>query len=422
MPRVLKSLLLGAVAMLALASPASAGPAYVPGEVVVHAAGAVGPRVVELPTGVGVGAAATALRRNPNVEYAVPNYIAHAAACPGDPFPACLPNDPGRGTGVEELQWNFFATPGGISALGAWQNLIAAGRPGGAGVKIAVLDSGIAYRSRGKRFKRSPDFVRGQFAPGRDFVDGDKLPLDLYGHGTHVAGTIGEQVNNGIGVTGLAYGATMIPVRVLDKRGNGTAASIARGIRFAASHGAQVINLSFDFPPSLSGRDLPEVRRAIVAANRRGALLVAAAGNRAREKMPWPAAGPKVVAVGASARSGCLAGYSNRGAGLDIVAPGGDAQDSACPAAAPERPPIVQMTLAPAHSPFTRFGLPGIYFGTSQATPHVSAIAAMAIASGVLGPEPSQKALLAHLQATGTPLPAPFGYVRLVNGANATAL
>jgi serine protease len=418
MGRVAKAMAAVAMGALAAVAPAQASPPYVPGQLVVHAAGSGGPALLKLPSGVDLPSAAAALRSNPNVSYAVPNYVGKASF---------IPNDPGRGAGWQALQWNFLTDDGlgtpryGVDAPDAWDNLIAAGAPGAAGIKIAVVDSGIAYRDKGRKFRRSPDFAPGQFAPGRDFVDGDKVPLDLYGHGTHVAGTIAEQVDNGIGVTGLAYGATIIPVRVLDKHGNGSAMAVAKGIRFAAKHGARVINLSFDFPVSLGSRQLPEVRHAILFADRRGALVVASAGNHGRSKMPYPAAGPKVVAVGASTRSGCLAGFSSRGPGLDLVAPGGDAQDAACPPTAAGHPHIFQLTLSPASSPFTRFGLPGGYYGTSQAAPHVSAIAAMIIASGVLGSQPSQAQLLARMQATGTPLPAPFDYVRLVNAAAATA-
>ena len=75
----------------------------------------------------------------------------------------------------------------------------------------------------GTRFRRSPDFTSGQFVKGYDFVDDDRLPLDENGHGTHVAGTIAEKTNNGIGLTGLAFRAKLMPVRVLDKHGRGRA-------------------------------------------------------------------------------------------------------------------------------------------------------------------------------------------------------
>ncbi len=102
----------------------------------------------------------------------------------------------------------------------AWQHLIDAGHPGGRGAIVAVVDTGVAYANR-KRFRRSPDFGRRDFVRGYDFVDNDAFPNDENGHGTHVASTIGERTGNGIGVTGLAYGARIMPIRVLDRYGAG---------------------------------------------------------------------------------------------------------------------------------------------------------------------------------------------------------
>ena len=93
---------------------------------------------------------------------------------------------------------------------------------------VAVLDTGDRLPQRGHDFRRSPDFTAGQFAKGYDFVDNDRLPLDENGHGTHVAGTIAEKTNNGIGLTGLAYRAKLMPVRVLDRYGSGQADDIAQ--------------------------------------------------------------------------------------------------------------------------------------------------------------------------------------------------
>src|SRR5581483_10743275 len=95
------------------------------------------------------------------------------------------------------------------------------------GVTVAVLDTGIAYRDLRTAFLRSPDFASGQFVPGFDFVGRDRLPLD-------------EKTGNGVGMTGLAYRAKLMPVRVLDAHGRGDATTIAKGIRYAIAHGADV--------------------------------------------------------------------------------------------------------------------------------------------------------------------------------------
>ena len=164
-----------------------------------------------------------------------------------------VPNDTGSSNVAgawAELQWNF-AGPNGINAPGAWANLEQLGAPGGAGVTIAVLDTGVAYADR-LRFRRSPDLDPATFVPGYDFVADDPYPFDLNGHGTHVASTIAEQTNNGYGLTGLAYGARIMPVRVLDRLGRGTASTIARGVRFAVARGAKIINLSLNFRSSVT--------------------------------------------------------------------------------------------------------------------------------------------------------------------------
>src|SRR4051794_12139577 len=125
------------------------------------------------------------LRTQDGVEYAAPNPIAHAAAAR-----EFVPNDPGLGSGWQSVQWNFLAGEG-VNAPVAWQHAIDAGNPGGRGVRIAVLDSGIAYSDRG-RFRQSPDLGSTKFAQGYDFVHKDRFPNDENGHGTHVASTIAE--------------------------------------------------------------------------------------------------------------------------------------------------------------------------------------------------------------------------------------
>ncbi|HEY0276625.1 MAG TPA: S8 family serine peptidase, partial [Solirubrobacterales bacterium] len=178
-------------------------------------------RTIGLPRGAGVLETARALRAKPNVDYAVPNFAAHASAVEAEPFD---PDDDGTIEAVTgssttttspggwaTRQWDFLdysgtptsrlpISPGGINAVGAWANLEAEGRPGAQGIVVAVLDSGIAYRDYGSQYLRSPDFSPEEFVPGADFVDHDGLPLDENGHGTFVAATIAEQTNNGIGL------------------------------------------------------------------------------------------------------------------------------------------------------------------------------------------------------------------------------
>jgi serine protease len=303
------------------------------------------------------------------------------------------------------LQWNFL--PGtGIDAPRAWANLIAVGRPGGSGVVVAVLDTGIAYR-RWHRFRRSPDFASTKFVHPYDFVAGNRYPLDREGHGTFVAGTIAESTNNGIGLTGLAYGASVMPVRVLDHNGWGDAATIARGIRYAVAHGAQVINLSLEFDPSVKAGDIPTIMSAIRFAHRRGVVVVSVSGNEGARRVAYPARAPAVISVGATTKDRCLADYSNGGKRLDLVAPGGgdDSNLAVDPSCDPARslPDIYQMTFRDPSHP-GRFGFPRGWFGTSMAAPEVAGAAALVIASGVLGSHPTPDQILARLQQTAQPL------------------
>jgi serine protease len=332
---------------------------------------------------------------------ATPSYIAHVSGY--------VPADPGNGRtgGWEALQWNFLPAAG-VDAPDAWQHLIDAGRPGGKGVVVAVVDTGIAY-SNHAGFERSPDFSAIRFVHGYDFVDGDSYPNDENGHGTHVAGTIAEGTGNGIGLTGLAYGVKLMPVRVLDRHGQGDTVPIAKGIRWAVDHGAQVINLSFEFPTGITRGQIPSIIDALAYARRHGVLVVGASGNEAQAAVAYPARAPDVFSVGATTEHACQAGYSNEGRDLDIVAPGGgrDAPLSDEPNCNPRvrGGDIYQMTFTGA-SP-RRFGLPSGYIGTSMAAPHVTAAAALVIASGLLGPDPSPDAVEHRLEATARDLGAP---------------
>jgi serine protease len=332
------------------------------------------------------------LRADPNVAYAVPNHVARAAAF--------VPNDPDF-----RLQWNLQG-PFGIKMPDAWSLAADLGAPGGRGALVAVLDSGVAYQTRG-RFKRAPDLRRSTFTRGWDFVDRDRHPNDIYGHGTHVAGTIAQTTNNGRGTAGIAYGARIMPLRVLDWRGEGDSVAISRAIRYAARHRADVINLSLEFEPEVRSIDIPDVLSALRFARRRGVLVVAAAGNAADLAVAYPARATSVLAVGATTVTGCEAEYSNAGDDLDVVAPGGgiDAPNSDnlwdqtyCKPDSLGQPIYQQTFIRPRK--LRRFGLPGDFEGTSMSSPHVAAVAALLIGTKRLGPNPSPRAIERHLEAT----------------------
>jgi serine protease len=416
--------------LLALSSAAAlAGPAaacardFVPGEVVVRyedgttraervatqAATGTGTqdvtapqtRVLDVRDGDTVAATVRELRDRPDVEYAAPNMIARTAAF--------FPDDPGRGGAGDwkTLQWNFLETAG-INAPQAWSNARAAKAPGARGVTIAVLDTGIAYSNRG-RYRQAPDLAKTRFVSGYDFVAGDPYPFDQNGHGTFVTGILAQSTDNGSGVTGLAYRARIMPVRVLDSRGEGTATDIEKGIRFAIRKRVDVINLSLEFGTEVRASEIPGIIGAIRDANRAGIVMVAASGNEGERTIAYPARATQVIAVGATTENKCLADYSNGGTGLDIVAPGGgpDANlqgDANCKPFSGSGREITQQTFK--GSTIRRFGL-RTEEGTSMASPHVAAAAAYVIATQTAGANPSPAAVEARLKATARDLGAP---------------
>jgi thermitase len=277
---------------------------------------AIGAFVLRVPIG-GVDAAISDLSQQADVVYVEPNYYVSSTEI--------APNDPGWGD-----QYNMTA----IRAPAGW-----ALNTGAVWVTIAILDTGVDLAH--------PDlFVR--ILPGYDFVNNDNDPQDDHGHGTHVAAIAAASTNNGEGVAGVNWGANILPVKVLNSSATGTYANVAAGIVWATDNGAQVINLSLGGPaPSFVLND------AVNYAYQRGVILVASTGNAGAPSVLYPAAYDPVIAVGATDSGNNLAGFSNYGPEVDVVAPGVNI-----------------------YSAFPGGGY-GYRSGTSMAAPHVSGLAAL---------------------------------------------
>lgn len=245
-----------------------------------------------------------------------------------------------------------------VGAPCAWARTI-----GSPEVTVAVVDSGVDMQH--------PDLVDRLRDDGRDFVAGDDDPSDENGHGTNVAGIIAATIDNSQGGAGLAPGVKILPVRVMNAKGAGTDRSIARGIRFAADKGAQVINLSLGATLTIDADTVSEqVTSAIRYAQEKGSLVIVAAGN---DFLPLENAivgeNPDVLVVAATDQNDVKADFSNSGPWIGITAPGVHILSTM---------PTYDVYLTSEVPREERFQKNYDYMtGTSQATPLVSALAAL---------------------------------------------
>jgi serine protease len=182
-----------------------------------------------------------------------------------------------------------------------------AGMPA-ADLVVAVVDTGVAANH--------PDLA-GRVLPGYDATGSGAIGVDDNGHGTAVAGVVAAKTGNDEGIAGVASGVSILPVKVLDAAGYGYDSDIAEGVRWAADHGADVINMS------LSGLGSTTVlAEAVAYAHARGAVLVAAVGNGIGGALTYPASYPDVLSVGATDGSGDVVDFSQWNEEVDLVAPG----------------------------------------------------------------------------------------------------
>lgn len=233
-----------------------------------------------------VDAVVKALNKNPNVEYAEPNYIFEATFTPNDTYYS-----------------GYQYGPQNTSTPAAWDIT-----QGSSSQEIAIIDSGVDYNH--------PD-LDDKTILGYDFVDDDYYPMDLNSHGTHVAGTAAAETNNSAGVAGMAPDTQILAVRALNAQGNGSLNDIADAIRYSADSGAEVINLSLG-----CDCDTQTLEDAVNYAWNKGSVVVAAAGNDGVSTTFEPASYPNVIAVGAVDSSNNIASFSNFGTWVDVTAPG----------------------------------------------------------------------------------------------------
>jgi serine protease len=238
----------------------------------------------------------------------------------------------------------------------------------GEGVVVAVIDTGVT---------KVPDLADTKFVPGYNFVTNSKNADDDHGHGTHVAGTIAQSTNNKLGVSGVAFGASIMPLKVLSARGSGSVGGIAQAIRWAADHGAKVINMSLGGPMPSS-----TLRNAVKYARDKGVVVICAAGNDGQGRVSYPARYPGSVAVASTQFDEGTAFYSNWGKEIAIAAPGGNTRVDQNGDGKVDG--VLQNTINPRATSETGYFA---FMGTSMAAPHAAGVAALIMGAGISRPE-----------------------------------
>lgn len=295
------------------------------------------------------------IRKNSNVLSANVNSLFHINWVPNDP--------------LYSFQWHLNK----INMEMAWEDGQA---QKGQGILIGLIDTGVAYENY-DIYQIAPDLTGSNFIPGYDFVNDDSHANDDESHGTHVCGTIAQTTNNSVGVAGVSYQATVMPVKVLANDGSGTADWLVDALYFCADQGCHVVNMSLSWPNGYDPGTI--VHNAIKYAYSRGVVLVASSGNDYNNVVNYPAAYQEVISVGATDYGDVRPSYSNYGADLEIVAPGGDLSVDKNGDSYGDG--VLQQTFDRSLTNFNYY----FYDGTSMACPHMTGLAALLLAKKVKG-------------------------------------
>lgn len=362
-------------------------------------------------------AIAATLSRQPEVEYAHPNWLLRKNLVPND-------------TSYGSRQWNMTA----INMPGAWDV-----NPGASGITVAVIDTGMTSVTATYGFKTwsgtaivtddmpfaiSPDFDVARIATGRDFVFWTGPVLDSDGHGTHVAGTVAQSTNNNLGYAGVAYNAKVMPLKAclsywdvqILRSEQGTpgyaplgsdfcpTSAVVTAIRYAADNGAKVINLS------LGGTNQsPSYVDALNYAVSRGVFVAISAGNEFEDGNPttypasYAATIPGAMSVGAVGRSMTRAPYSTTGSFVEIAAPGGNGLDGGSSGLIWQAGIFFtdydpEVVIFPRFDRYSDVALQG----TSMASPHVAGLAALLMSQGITSPAAIEAVIARTARDLGT--------------------